>query len=77
MACTIGHNLNNPLSSLSMAVENLKSEILHNSKEKYDEDFKIIELSIEKIKSLAAQLINIQNPEVVKYSDNQNMIKLD
>jgi len=77
MACTIGHNLNNPLSSLTMAIENLKSEIPNNTKEKYQEDFKIIELSIEKIKSLATQLVNIQNPEIVKYSDNQNMIKLD
>lgn len=77
MACTIGHNLNNPLSSLSMAIENLKTEISDKNKIKFEEDLNIIHLSIEKIKSLATQLINIQNPELVNYSDNQKMIKLD
>ncbi len=77
MACTIGHNLNNPLSSLSMAIENLKSEITEKNKASLEEDLKIIELSLEKIKSLAAQLVNIQNPELIKYSGDQKMIKLD
>lgn len=77
MACTIGHNLNNPLSSLSMAIENLKTEITEKNKSGHEDDLKIIQLSIEKIKSLAAQLINIQNPKLVDYSQNQKMIKLE
>lgn len=77
MACTIGHNLNNPLSSLSMAIENLKSEISDKNRTKFEEDLRIIQLSIDKIKSLAMQLINIQSPELINYSDNQKMIKLD
>lgn len=77
MACTIGHNLNNPLSSLSMAIENLKAEIDQKTKSNHEDDLKIIQMSIEKIKTLAAQLINIQNPELVDYSDNQKMIKLE
>lgn len=77
MACTIGHSLNNPLSSLSMAIEHLKSEITDKNRTKLEEDLRIIQLSIDKIKSLAMQLINIQNPELINYSDNQKMIKLD
>jgi sigma-B regulation protein RsbU (phosphoserine phosphatase) len=77
MACTIGHNLNNPLSSLAMAIENLKSEISDENKKKHSDDLKIIELSIEKIKSLSNQLVNIQDPELIKYLDKQKMIKLD
>lgn len=77
MACTIGHNLNNPLSSLSMAIENLKTEIDQKSKSNHEDDLKIIQLSIEKIKTLATQLINIQNPELIDYSNNQKMIKLE
>lgn len=77
MACTIGHNLNNPLSSLSMAIENLKAELDEKSKSSHEDDLKIIQLSIEKIKTLAAQLVNIQNPELVDYSGNQKMIKLE
>ncbi len=77
MACTIGHNLNNPLSSLSMAIENLKAEISENIKSAHEDDLKIIELSLDKIKALAAQLVHLQNPELVNYSDNQKMIKLE
>jgi sigma-B regulation protein RsbU (phosphoserine phosphatase) len=77
MACTIGHNLNNPLSSLVMAIENLKSEISEKNKEKFEEDLKIVQMSIDKIKSLASQLVNIQNPELIDYTNNQKMIKLE
>lgn len=77
MACTIGHNLNNPLSSLSMAIENLKSEIQESHSKKFEEDLRIIQSSIDKIKALATQLVNIQNPELVVYLNNQKMIKLD
>lgn len=77
LTCTIGHNINNPLSSLGMAIENLKNEIPLQYKAKFEEDFKIIESSIEKIKSLSSQLVNIRNPELIDYFDNQKMIKLD
>lgn len=77
MACTIGHNLNNPLSSLSLAIENLKAELDEKSIANHEDDLKIIQLSIEKIKILASQLVNIQNPELVDYSGNQKMIRLE
>jgi sigma-B regulation protein RsbU (phosphoserine phosphatase) len=77
MACTIGHNLNNPLSSLSMSIENLKADLIDKNKSKYVDDLEIIQLSIDKIKVLASQLVNIQSPELINYSPDQKMIKLD
>lgn len=77
IACTIGHNLNNPLSSLTMALANLKEEISGKKIEKIDEDFEIIDKSIEKIKQLIKQLTSLENPQVIDYTDENKMIKLD
>lgn len=77
MACTIGHNLNNPLSSLEMAFENLKSELSEESKQKFDDDFNLIKLSIDRIKTLASQLVNIQDPKLIEYTRGTKMIRLD
>ncbi|MCS7052204.1 MAG: response regulator [Ignavibacterium sp.] len=77
MACTIGHNLNNPLSSLEMAFENLKSELSEESKQKFDDDFNLIKLSIDRIKTLASQLVNIQDPKLIEYTGGTKMIRLD
>lgn len=77
LACTIGHNFNNPLSSLTMALENLKQEIAEKKIDKVDEDFEIIDKSIEKIKQLIKQLTSLENPQVIDYTDDSKMIKLD
>lgn len=39
MACTIGHKINNPLSSLMMSVKNLQSELNEKLKDSSKEDF--------------------------------------
>lgn len=75
MACTIGHKINNPLSSLSMSVENLHTEL--KQKADLNEDFDIIEKSIKRIKKLVEDLISIQNPEIIDYTSDNKMIRLD
>lgn len=77
MACTIGHKINNPLSSLVMSVKNLREDL--KSIKKYDdnEDIRIIEESVERIKKLAEDLILIENPTIIDYTSENKMIKLD
>lgn len=77
IACTIGHNLNNPLSSLTLALTNIKDEIKLGKNVNVDEDFSIIKQSIEKIKVLANQLTHLEKPEIIAYSEDSKMIKLD
>ena len=77
IACTIGHNLNNPLSSLTLALTNIKDEIKLGKNADVAEDFSIINQSIEKIKVLVNQLTHLEKPEIITYSEDSKMIKLD
>lgn len=78
LACTLGHQINNPLNSLKIAIENLK-EILTDDKLKTqsEEDLQIIQQSIERIQKFVVQLTNLENPELINYSDERKMIKFD
>jgi sigma-B regulation protein RsbU (phosphoserine phosphatase) len=77
MATTIDHQINNPLGSLIMALQNLHSELDATNKEKLKEDFLIINEAIERIKKFVEALANLQSPEVVKYVKDSKMIKIN
>jgi len=73
MACTIGHQINNPLSSLMCALNSMKFDYL---KVGQNEDFDIIEKSISRIKNLAADLIHLKEPKITDYIPGTTMLKL-
>lgn len=77
MACTIGHKINNPLASLIMSVKSLEEEIPQAKSNQVKEELTLIYQSIERIKVLANNLANLKNPEVIDYSGQNKMIKLD
>ena len=77
MACTIGHKINNPLSSLIMSVQNLQEELDSKKKAEFKEDLIVIKESIERIKVLANDLTHLQNPEMTDYTGSNKMLKLD
>jgi sigma-B regulation protein RsbU (phosphoserine phosphatase) len=77
LACTIGHKINNPLSSLKIAMNNLKEIALQNPSEHTEEDFQIMQQSIERIQTFVQQLTHLENPEIINYTDDSKMIKLD
>ncbi len=76
MATTIGHNFNNPLSSLVLSIKNIKDELKGNPRETFEEDFLIIEESIKRINKLVKDLTNLQNPEIINYTSDNKMLKL-
>jgi len=76
MAATIGHKINNPLSSLLMTIKSLEVD-LKNDENKFEEDFQIINASIERIKKLANDLSQIKVPEIIDYTADSKMIKLE
>lgn len=77
LACTIGHKINNPLSSLKIAMNNLKEAIPEKSSEQSVEDFQIMEQAIERIQTFVQQLTHLENPEIINYTDESKMIKFD
>jgi CheY-like chemotaxis protein len=77
MACTIGHQINNPLSSLIMSLKSLEEELDNSKKQNLSEDFYVINESIERIKKFVEALRNLENPEMVNYTSENKMIKID
>lgn len=75
MACTIGHNINNPLSSLVLSIKNIEQELIKLDKNNLAEDLSNINQSIERIKKFVNELTHLQNPEMINYSDESKMIK--
>ncbi|GBD90550.1 response regulator MprA [bacterium BMS3Abin04] len=77
LACTIGHQINNPLSSLIMTVHEFKSELSAESVSIHEEDFYIIEESIKRIQKFVDALKNLQSPEMMDYALGNKMLKID
>lgn len=77
LACTIGHKINNPLSSLKIALTNLKEAVPTGSSENTEEDFQIMQQAIERIQIFVQQLTHLENPEIINYTDESKMIKFD
>jgi DNA-binding response OmpR family regulator len=77
MACTIGHKINNPLSSLVLSVKNIEHELTELEKSKLGEDLATINESVDRIKKFVNELIHLQNPETINYFAENKMIKTD
>ncbi len=75
LACTIGHQINNPLSSLKMSLDTLKDEIDIN-KNGVDEDLFVIEESLKRIQEFVKALQNLQSPEIMDYALDNKMLKI-
>jgi sigma-B regulation protein RsbU (phosphoserine phosphatase) len=74
LACTIGHQINNPLSSLILSMQNLQGEV---ADARFEEDFEIINKAIERIRKFGEALKNLQNPEMADYALGNKMLKID
>lgn len=77
LACTIGHKINNPLSSLKIAMSNLEETVNEKEPDSSLEDFEIMKQAVERIQTFVNQLTKLENPEVINYTDNSKMIKFD
>lgn len=77
LACTIGHQLNNPLSSLVITLQNLRIELQEMNLSKFNDDFELMNGAMDRIMNAVEALKNIQNPEVIKYANDLSMIKLN
>lgn len=77
MAATIGHKINNPLSSLVMSVQNLQFELSDATEKVHEDDFTIIGESIKRISKFVEALQNLQNPEFTKYALDNKILKID
>ncbi|MCW8849506.1 MAG: hypothetical protein OQJ81_05945 [Melioribacteraceae bacterium] len=75
MACTLGHQINNPLSSLMMSVDSLKDEV-DQKKEGVEEDLFVIDESLKRIREFVKALQNLKSAEIMDYAMNNKMLKI-
>ena len=75
LACTIGHKINNPLSSLKMSVDSMKDELDINN-ESIKDDLFVIEESLKRIQEFVKALQKLQSAEIMDYALDNKMIKM-
>jgi sigma-B regulation protein RsbU (phosphoserine phosphatase) len=77
MACTLGHKMNNPLSSLIFSLTHIEEEIKKSKRKDLDEDFLVVNESIARIRSLVEDLLKLKDPRLTDYTTDSKMLKLD
>ena len=75
LACTIGHQINNPLSSLKMSLESIK-ESLNTSAEGVEEDLFVVDESLKRIQEFVKALQKLQSSEIMDYALDKKMLKI-
>ena len=75
MACTLGHKINNPLSSLMMSIDSLKDEV-DQKKTEVEEDLFVIDESLKRIREFVKALQNLQSAEITDYAMDNKMLKI-
>ena len=75
LACTIGHQINNPLSSLKMSLSSLKDEV-DVKKDGIEEDFFVIDESLKRIQEFVKALQKLQSSEIMDYALDNKMLKI-
>jgi len=75
LACTIGHQINNPLSSLKMSIASLKEEV-NLKKESIEEDFFVVDESLKRIQEFVKALQKLQSSEIMDYALDNKMLKM-
>lgn len=75
LACTIGHQINNPLSSLKMSLESLKESLDINS-EGVEEDIFVVDESLKRIQEFVRALQKLQSSEIMDYALDKKMLKI-
>jgi hypothetical protein len=59
-----------------MSVKTLQEELDSSRAKKVEDDFYIINESIERIKKFVQALVNLESPEIVNYTSDSKMIRI-
>lgn len=76
MACTLGHKMNNPLSSLIFSLNHLEDEIKKSRRNDLEDDINIINESISRIRLLVDDLVKLKDPRLTNYTSDSKMLEL-
>ncbi len=77
LAFSTGHQINNPLASLLLSLENIKEELDEESFKKIKDDFEIVEKAAERIRESVNAFINLKNPKLTNYTSDTQMLDIE
>ncbi len=76
LAATVGHEINNPLNVIYLALDMMRKSIRQKEYDKLDKGIQLIAETADRLKEIARKFVELKDPESTSYIDNLNMINI-
>jgi DNA-binding response OmpR family regulator len=76
LAATVGHEINNPLNVIYLAVDMMRKYVKQEEYDKLEKGIELIAETAERLKKISRKFIELKDPQSTSYVDNLNMIDL-
>ncbi|HQT90577.1 MAG TPA: response regulator [Candidatus Kryptobacter bacterium] len=76
LAATVGHEINNPLNVIYLALDMMRKSIRQKEYDKLDKGIQLIAETADRLKEIARKFVELKEPESTSYIDNLNMINI-
>ncbi len=76
LAATVGHEINNPLNVIYLALDMMRKSIRQQEYDKLDKGIQLIAETADRLKEIARKFVELKDPESTSYIDNVNMIDI-
>jgi DNA-binding response OmpR family regulator len=76
LAATVGHEINNPLNVIYLALDMMRKSVKNKEYEKIDKGIQLIAETADRLKEIARKFVELKEPESTSYIDNLSMINI-
>ncbi len=76
LAATVGHEINNPLNVIYLALDMMRKSIKQKEYDKLDKGIQLIAETADRLKEIARKFVELKDPESTNYIDNLSMINI-
>ncbi len=76
LAATVGHEINNPLNVIYLALDMMRKSIKNGEYEKIDKGLQLIAETADRLKEIARKFVELKDTDSTIYVDNLNMIDI-
>lgn len=76
LAATVGHEINNPLNVIYLALDMMRKSMKQGEYDKLDKGIQLIAETADRLKEIAKKFVELKDPESTVYVDNLNMIDI-
>ena len=76
LAATVGHEINNPLNVIYLALDMMRKSMRQGEYEKLEKGIQLIAETADRLKEIARKFVELKDPESTSYIDDLTMIDL-